>query len=831
MEKKDYRNMLILGLIGLSIMLLIKGENNIYGSETDWLSQHWALPEYFRSLFYATGNLFPNFAPNIGAGQNIYYFSYYGLLNPIILLSYLLPFISMTNYIIISSIIGVILSASLFYVWLRNNSFSMKISFVGAFILMLANPLIFHSHRHIMFINYIPFTILGLIGMNNYFKNNQKWLLIISIFLLIMTSYFYSVGGLVVLGIYAIYKIFNEKITLKEFTFSLFKVIVVMFVGIMMAGVLLLPTIAVILNSRGQAATDVKLLSLLIPKFNPDAILYTPYSMGLTAIGVVGLVYGFFSKDKKLILLSSFLSIIFFIPIFVYLLNGTLYVRYKVLIPFLPLVCLLITKFIDDVLKKEVKLLPILIITLLFGFINIKDKEIYVYFIDLLVLLATVYLFYKTKKDKIILIPVLVVALLNAVLYTSNENFVTVERYKNEFDEQQTKLINETIESDSSFYRFNNLNATLSTSNKIYHHNYYQTSLYSSTYNKGYNDFYYNIFKNAIPYRNRVITAQSSNILFQTLMGVKYIATSEQPPIGYELVRKQGNFGIYKNNNVFSLGYATDKIMNIDEYQQLNYPYNLEPLLIGVVTTQDSNYIYQSQIKEIKLDYDIKVGDNISIEKSDDVYKIDVLKNDNIIFDVNNLEKNQILIIEFELLHNPNCSKGDIRITINGIKNVLTCKQWIYHNRNYTFEYVVSANDTIEQLNVEFVPGLYEIGPIKTYTLDYEYIKELSNQIERLNVDMTKTKGDYIYGHIDVSKDGYFVTTIPYDKGFKVTLNGEQVDVEKVNEGFLGFPIKKGSYDIVVKYEAPLFKEGVLVSGIGSISFMIIIILDYKKKK
>ena len=66
----------------------------LFGAKVDWVSQHSVLPDYFRRQFYETGNLFPEFAANIGGGQNIYNFSYYGLLSPVILPSYLLPFSS-----------------------------------------------------------------------------------------------------------------------------------------------------------------------------------------------------------------------------------------------------------------------------------------------------------------------------------------------------------------------------------------------------------------------------------------------------------------------------------------------------------------------------------------------------------------------------------------------------------------------------------------------------------------------------------------------------------------------------------------------------------------
>ncbi len=270
--------------------------------------------------------------------------------------------------------------------------------------------------------------------------------------------------------------------------------------------------------------------------------------------------------------------------------------------------------------------------------------------------------------------------------------------------------------------------------------------------------------------------------------------------------------------------------MNIDDFEKLDYPYNLEPLLIGSVANQKSNYEYQSKIEEVKLDYEVEVGSNIDIKTIQEGYKINVLKNDSIIMDINNLKKGQILIVEFELLNNPSCSEGDIRIAINGIRNVLTCKEWLYHNRNYTFEYVISSNDVIKNLNIDFVKGTYEIANIHTYILDYDYVKEFSKKNDQMEVDMTKTKGDYIYGKINATNDGYFVTTIPYDKGFKVFLNENLVEIEEVNDGFLGFPINKGEYEVIIKYEAPLFKEGLILSCFGSILFLMIIIFDKKKK-
>ena len=87
--KKDIVYLWIITLTFLGLVFYLCTTTHLYGSQLDWYAQHVPVAEYFRTLFYSTHDIFPDFAFNIGSGQNIYNFSYYGLLSPIILLSYL----------------------------------------------------------------------------------------------------------------------------------------------------------------------------------------------------------------------------------------------------------------------------------------------------------------------------------------------------------------------------------------------------------------------------------------------------------------------------------------------------------------------------------------------------------------------------------------------------------------------------------------------------------------------------------------------------------------------------------------------------------------------
>ena len=54
---------------------------------------------------------------------------------------------------------------------------------------MLAGPVIYQSCHQVMFVNYMPFLYMSLIGVDRYFDKKRSDLYLISVFLMIMTSF------------------------------------------------------------------------------------------------------------------------------------------------------------------------------------------------------------------------------------------------------------------------------------------------------------------------------------------------------------------------------------------------------------------------------------------------------------------------------------------------------------------------------------------------------------------------------------------------------------------------------------------------------------------
>ncbi len=825
---KKYQNQLILIITTLLIVFISTRFTNMFGSNTDWINQHTVIPDYFRQIFYKTGNLLPNLAFNYGAGQNIYNYSYYGLLSPIILPSYLLPNISMTTYIIVTNIILVLASSLLFYRFLKNHSYSDTISLVTSLLFTLAAPLIFHMHRHIMFVNYMPFLIMALIGVDKYLEKKQSTLLIISIFLMIMTSYYYSVCGILVTGIYYLYKYLtiNNKTNLLSFTKDIIKFIFIIFIPILLSAILLIPTIYTLLLGRGTSESHYSLLSLLTPNLKLHKTFCGTYGIGISIIGFISILYLFYTKKKNNIIIATIISIILFIPIFRYILNGGLYLREKCFIPFLPLISYFVAYFLNDLLNNKINIknftIYLTIIALIILPFNIKQ---YCYLIILLFIIS-LYLYQKLNNRYFITIPILLIALGICIGEALNEDDITIKEYNQIFNSQAESTIKEILNEDKSFYRSNNLDYPTKTVNKIYASNYYTTNLYSSTYNFDYLEFVRKGFINSNLDYNYFLFSATKNILFNTYMGVKYLYGSIDPGLGYEKIKDN----LWKNTLAMPLIYSSSSITNKDEYHQYPYPYNLEILLQSVITDDETNTKIDNKIKKFPIKYTLISNEGVSIEKTDNTYILTVSESGNIQLKLDKPLKDTLLFINLDGLEENTCKIDNIELTINNVSNILTCKTWPYKNRNYTFHYLLN-DKTIDTLDIKLKKGTYKITNIESYTLDYNELTKYSNNISAM--DITNIKNNTITGTITTKEDGYLVTTIPYDKGFTVTIDGQEEKILKLNEAFLGTKLTKGYHKVTIKYRSPGLNIGITISIIGIIIFITNLIYEkikeYKK--
>ena len=836
---KRYIPYLLLTGLTLFFCRMFVGRYGIFGAKVDWLSQHSVLPDYFRQQFYATGKFFPEFAANLGGGQNIYHFAYYGLYSPLILPSYLLPFVKMSDYIMAVSITGLTASVLLFYYWLKSRKTDTGTAFILSLMFLLAGPMIGQYSGQIMFVDYMPFLCLALIGVDRYFEQEKSGLFTVSVFLMIMTSFYFSIGGMLSLVLYGLHRYFEQRegnrVTVRSFLRDGLCFVRSMILAVLMSGFFLVPTALALTGGRSKEQ-NTSFVSFFIPQITVERFAYSIYGIGLTTLVITVLLTGLLYRKVYEKVLTYGCVIVLVIPVFAYLLNGGLYIRDKVFIPFLPLLCYLISIYLEKCRKRELSfiagMIPYIITTI---FVYMARNQFVskgigesiwkvllaesILFLICYVLYCAIKRHYKEMKEILMLALPSVICLavtMNTFYQMKPDRYVSRKLYRDVIGEQNRQAVKEALKDDDGYYRTEQMGSddeNAADLNRIWDVEQNITSIYSSAYNPDYQTFRQKIFGLEEPFRNGMMQSVSKNPVFQRMMGVRYIVSDSDVP-GYTLVKKCGTTGIYQNKDAAPVMYATDRVMTEEEYKKLAFPYNqtafLEYAVVGEHTeSSDQNIMTAYAPVSLKMANNRTTGGAEQKTMQQEGQK-------------------QILFLRVRV-DNAHPNK-DVAVWINGIRNKLSAKDHVYYNENKIFTYAVPLKDGEDNISVTFGKGKYRLRHVQAYLGSLPERSELLYQSE-IQVDKKQTEDNVIQGTIHVKKDGWFITSIPYDKHFKIYIDGKETEIQKVNTAFLGWKIESGNHELKIIYHAPGTTTGKVLSLIGIAGFVLVLVQEKRKQK
>ncbi|HOZ89145.1 MAG TPA: YfhO family protein, partial [Bacilli bacterium] len=430
---------------------------------------------------------------------------------------------------------------------------------------------------------------------------------------------------------------------------------------------------------------------------------------------------------------------------------------------------------------------------------------------------SSLIVYFISHSPKIFYISSVVFAFLVVLPLNLDDDLVSKATYLDLIQEQQK--VTKFDFKDKNLYRFGDEKNGFYNVNYVANIKHYQTSVYSSLANRNYNNFIFNVFNNNIEYRNSAFMTQNSNVLYNVYMGVKNIYTTKGNILDYE---KTAN-NLYTNDQVYPLGYINQKVLSTADFDKLAFPYNIEALMNYTIVDNVKSSKYESQTKPLNLKYQITKQKHLVIKEKNDIYRITAQDNASLTLLLNKPLDDKILFIKFHMDYNQECKDGDTSITINGVKNKLSCKTWKYHNHNYEFKYLIASKNDLQQLKISFDKGKYVISNIQTFTLPQDFYLTTRAQLTPFIFDQKLTQGDKIYGTINNKQAGYFSLSIPYDKGFKIYVDEQKVEYQMVNKAFIGIYLKAGQHDIKIVYRAPLFNlgKGLSLLGLGSLIFLI----------
>lgn len=853
-KKCFYPISLIIILAVLTAVVIPDGY--VYGSNTDWLSQHVTLAESIRTACLEQHTLLPSWIP-LGGGSNGYQFAYYGFLRPDIIIGCFLSNVPMMTIIIIYMQTVYISSVLLCFLWLRTEKLTSFSAWLGALLFMTAGCM-FHMHRQIMFVNYLPFLLLAFLC-----AAKQKFrLLPLCLLLICLHSFYFSISAFAAVGWYWYRK--ESSLFLKQSLFRRYVVSVTLASG--MAGALLLPTALVLLEHRSSGGKP-SLLTLLGPNLSMNSLLFNEYGMGLSMICfyaiLIGLIHRRLRRDSILFLLLGLFGI------FSWVLNGTLYTRPKILIPFMPLLVLHCIRCITLRMRLRIRCqipLPLwpFVLMIPMGILWTLNSQpqgpwalLETAFLLLLCLLSRVkyhpgIVISAELKRSLTSLSFLLLAAAPVGMYITtakNEDWVAKSDITAGLNSCEISRL-----SMNPLYHFDSLVSPLISGNERTG-NYTRSTMYSSVTNQTYSSLYYDTLLTPIRINNRVALLTSDNPFLLQLLGVRYLETDRSHiPFGYEPIASANAAGtvvIAENKSVLPTAYFTSDVIPQNRFEQLSEIEKLDIITRKtVVNTSDFTDIFhpdknsdsQSEFNCFMEDFcpifsTTNMPDGLRIEQTADGYDITAERTCTLTLSVKNPVSGKILLLDFSV---KNMTRQAVVIDINTIRNKLSGAFAPYPNRNKQFHYQFSpeseydSGQGINTLEVTFSAGHYSINDINWHLYDqklltakeYTPVKLESSVVSNFNTVFSDSESSHsaflvLSGMVAASSNGYLATAVPIQKGLEIYVDGKLQPTVCVNKAFAGTQLTEGTHRIDILFTPPGRNAGYIISILSAVGYIL----------
>lgn len=322
--------------------------------------------------------------------------------------------------------------------------------------------------------------------------------------------------------------------------------------------------------------------------------------------------------------------------------------------------------------------------------------------------------------------------------------------------------------------------------------------------------------------------------VYNMMFALKYIVNNETPNVlsseYYSSVLGNDSFQAYKNiynlpiafcvNNEVA-DWATEEYMDTWRYETSEDPFQLQGEFFNLATGYGNpfeklnvTYVSYSNIKPFTEDISSSTfyfeKDNSSADASTTFY-ITTEKEGNVYidFDVTGSNNKDVIV---------NSSIGTITHNAD--------QECILDLGRY------QANETISVT----IPYGEASGTVKffAYTLNDKVFKKGYNKLSEEQIITEEFEDTYIKGTVVTKSDSILYTSIPYDEGWSVYIDGTKVaddDIIKIGNAMLGVNIERGSHVVEFKFEARGLKIGLAVSLLTALVLIVLYLLKKKREK
>lgn len=274
--------------------------------------------------------------------------------------------------------------------------------------------------------------------------------------------------------------------------------------------------------------------------------------------------------------------------------------------------------------------------------------------------------------------------------------------------------------------------------------------------------------------------------LMNDVLGIKYMASpsgTADTMYQFRRIGEDGELTLYQNDNALSLGFMVNdsiRAWDIDAGE----PLEVQNSFVELATGLEPIYVLDRYI-------DMKDGQNYGIRIPED--------------------KQVYLCV-------------DTRVS----KIELNTPEYTKTYSDYT-DHLYVINGTEDSSSADFTVTLKETQTTVTaevYTCANSAYQQVIDTLAGSQLTDVSAEGNRITGSITADRDGTLLLTIPYDEGWKITVDGVETEFYAVGGTLIGLDLTEGAHDISMKYTPAGFRPGAVLTILCVLLFLLSGILE-----
>ena len=172
---------------------------------------------------------------------------------------------------------------------------------------------------------------------------------------------------------------------------------------------------------------------------------------------------------------------------------------------------------------------------------------------------------------------------------------------------------------------------------------------------------------------------------------------------------------------------------------------------------------------------------------------------------------------------------NDTKVYVNGLE-VAGCGSDTFYSQIYR----LGSFEEGEQVNIS-IQSDCDSWTCLDVNIGYFDLDSFNSQFAKLDLGkVTATK--IADGYVDLSVNGVradetVITTIPYENGWTLYIDGQETEIKPYQGAFIAFKCPEGAHTAELRFIAPGLKTGAVISGVGIVALAVFVVLDIKQKK